>query len=79
MGKVTLDQCREIAKIKAEDLNAYDTEEGNKYGTARSMGIEVIGGNMKVKVKTIRWQKLTCGKDKVDSTKFYELEEGIVY
>ena len=43
VGKITWDQCKEIAKIKAEDLNAYDEEAGAHIiaGTARSMGIEL--------------------------------------
>lgn len=38
-----MDQVREIAKTKAEDLNANDIEQAAKIiaGTARSMGITV--------------------------------------
>jgi len=45
IGKVTMDQCREIAKIKAADLNANDIEAGAKIiaGSAMSMGLDVIG------------------------------------
>lgn len=45
IAKVTMDQCREIAKIKAVDLNANDIEVGAKIiaGTAMSMGLEVVG------------------------------------
>lgn len=45
VGKVTYDQIAEIAKLKAPDLNCYSAEAGIKIivGTARSMGIEVIG------------------------------------
>jgi large subunit ribosomal protein L11 len=45
VGRVTMDQVREIAKIKAVDLNANDIEAGAKIiaGSARSMGIEVTG------------------------------------
>lgn len=45
VGKMTLDQCREIAETKKADLNANDIEAGAKIiaGTARSMGIEVSG------------------------------------
>ncbi|KAB1644874.1 50S ribosomal protein L11 [Gulosibacter chungangensis] len=45
VGKMTLDQCREIAETKKADLNANDIEAGAKIiaGTARSMGIEVTG------------------------------------
>jgi len=45
VAKVTMDQCREIAKIKAVDLNANDIEAGAKIiaGSAMSMGLEVVG------------------------------------
>lgn len=40
-----MDQVREIAKTKQEDLNANDIEQAAKIiaGTARSMGITVDG------------------------------------
>jgi len=43
VGKVTRAQVMEIAKTKAEDLNATDMDRAVKIieGTARSMGIEV--------------------------------------
>ena len=43
VGKITMDQVREIAETKKEDLNANDVEAAAKIiaGTARSMGIEV--------------------------------------
>jgi len=43
VGKVTLDQVKEIAKQKMEDLNAVDMDGAVKVikGSARSMGIEV--------------------------------------
>ena len=45
VGKVTMQQVEEIAKLKLVDLNAADLESAKKTvaGTARSMGIEVIG------------------------------------
>ncbi len=45
VGSVTMDQLREIAKVKQEDLNANDVEAAAKIiaGTARSMGITVNG------------------------------------
>jgi len=45
VGKMTWDQCREIAETKKADLNANDVEAGAAIiaGTARSMGIEVTG------------------------------------
>ncbi len=45
VGKVTWDQCLEIARTKMEDLNAFDEAKAAKMiaGTARSMGIEVKG------------------------------------
>jgi large subunit ribosomal protein L11 len=43
VAKVTMDQVREIAQTKMEDLNANDVEQAAKIiaGTARSMGITV--------------------------------------
>lgn len=43
VGKITMDQVREIAETKKEDLNANDIDAAAKIiaGTARSMGIEV--------------------------------------
>jgi len=45
VGQVTKDQVREIATIKMSDLNANDIEAAMAQveGTARSMGIEVVG------------------------------------
>jgi large subunit ribosomal protein L11 len=45
VGKVTRSQVKEIAEIKAPDLNAHDVENAMRIveGTARSMGIEVEG------------------------------------
>jgi len=45
VGTVSLAQVREIAKLKATDLNSADEEAAMKMvaGTARSMGIEVVG------------------------------------
>ena len=45
VGSVTQDQLRSIAETKMPDLNAYDLESAARIvaGTARSMGIEVIG------------------------------------
>jgi large subunit ribosomal protein L11 len=45
VGRVTRDQLREIAAIKMSDLNANDVEGAARQieGTARSMGIEVVG------------------------------------
>ncbi|MBR0057123.1 MAG: 50S ribosomal protein L11 [Kiritimatiellae bacterium] len=44
VGKVTWAQVAEIAKTKAEDLNANSPEAAARIiaGTARSMGIEVV-------------------------------------
>jgi len=43
VGKVTWDQCKEIAEEKMEDLNAHDVEKAAEMiaGTARSMGLRV--------------------------------------
>ena len=44
-GKITSAQLREIAELKLKDLNAVDVEGAQKQieGTARSMGIEIVG------------------------------------
>jgi large subunit ribosomal protein L11 len=44
VGSVTMSQCREIAQIKMQDLNANDIEAGARIiaGSAESMGLEVI-------------------------------------
>ena len=45
VGTVTQSQVREIAEVKMADLNAVDIDGAAKIveGTARSMGIEVVG------------------------------------
>jgi large subunit ribosomal protein L11 len=45
VGSVTRKQIRDIAEVKMADLNAVDIEGASKIveGTARSMGIEVVG------------------------------------
>jgi large subunit ribosomal protein L11 len=45
VGKVTRDQLRTVAQAKAKDLNANDVENAMRMieGTARSMGLEVVG------------------------------------
>ena len=45
VGKITMDQVREIAKAKMVDLNANDLEAACSMiiGSARSMGIQVVG------------------------------------
>ena len=45
VGRVSRDQVREIAQLKMVDLNANDVEAAARIveGTARSMGIEVVG------------------------------------
>ena len=44
VGKITMQQIEEIAKIKLPDLNANDIEGAKKIiaGSARSMGVEVV-------------------------------------
>jgi large subunit ribosomal protein L11 len=44
VGTVTLEQCREIVKLKEKDLNAASMEAAVSMiaGTARSMGLEVV-------------------------------------
>ncbi len=46
VGKITMQQIEEIAKIKLPDLNAVDIEGAKKIvaGSARSMGVEVVNG-----------------------------------
>ena len=46
VGSVTSSQVREIAEMKAPDLNAHDIDMAMRIvaGTARSMGIEVVEG-----------------------------------
>ena len=45
VGKVTREQLREIATIKMPDINANDIDAAMAQieGTARSMGIEIVG------------------------------------
>ncbi|MEW6378804.1 MAG: 50S ribosomal protein L11 [bacterium] len=45
IGKVTKEQIKEIATTKMPDLNAIDIDSAIRIveGTARSMGIEVVG------------------------------------
>ncbi len=44
-GRITNAQLREIAELKLKDLNAVDFDCAQKQieGTARSMGIEIVG------------------------------------
>jgi large subunit ribosomal protein L11 len=44
-GQVTRDKVREIAEAKMKDLNANDVEAAMRMveGSARSMGLEVVG------------------------------------
>ena len=44
-GKITLEQCRQIAEYKLTDLNANDVEAAMRIiaGTARNMGVVVEG------------------------------------
>ncbi|MBK66580.1 MAG: 50S ribosomal protein L11 [Rickettsiales bacterium] len=46
VGSVTKKQVKEIAEAKMKDLNANDIDAAMKIieGSARSMGIEVVGG-----------------------------------
>jgi large subunit ribosomal protein L11 len=45
VGQVTRDQVRKIAEQKLKDLNASDVDAAMKMveGSARSMGLEVVG------------------------------------
>lgn len=44
VGKLTIDQVREIAKTKIPDLNAFNVDKAMETikGTARSMGVDII-------------------------------------
>ncbi|HEB75261.1 MAG TPA: 50S ribosomal protein L11 [Nitrospirae bacterium] len=44
VGRITIEQAKEIATTKMPDLNAYTVDDAVKIieGTARSMGIEVV-------------------------------------
>jgi len=44
VGQLSRDKLREIAQVKAKDLNATDMEAAERIieGTARSMGIEIV-------------------------------------
>jgi large subunit ribosomal protein L11 len=45
VGRITQAQLRDIAEKKLADLNAHDVDQAAKIiaGTARSMGVEVVG------------------------------------
>jgi large subunit ribosomal protein L11 len=45
VGRISIDQVRQIAERKMPDLNAHDIDAASKIvaGTARSMGVEVEG------------------------------------
>ena len=45
VGRLTRDQCRQIAERKMPDLNANDVDAASRIiaGTARSMGVDVEG------------------------------------
>jgi large subunit ribosomal protein L11 len=45
IGKITMEDCKRIAKEKIKDLNAFDEDAAARViaGTARSMGITVEG------------------------------------
>ena len=46
VGKVTIEQLREIAKVKMKDMNANDEDGAVRMlaGSARSMGLTVVEG-----------------------------------
>jgi large subunit ribosomal protein L11 len=45
VGSITRDQLRVVAEAKVKDLNTQDLDQATKMieGTARSMGLEVVG------------------------------------
>lgn len=46
VGKVTMKQVEDIARLKMPDLNANDLEAAKKIieGTAKNMGLEIVSG-----------------------------------
>ena len=44
VASISMDQVRQIAETKLEDLNAHDVDQAAKIiaGTARSMGVDVV-------------------------------------
>jgi large subunit ribosomal protein L11 len=44
VGKISWNDIADIAKVKMQDLNAFDIEQAKKIvaGTARSMGVDVV-------------------------------------
>lgn len=44
VGKISWNDIADIAKVKMQDLNAFDLEQAKKIvaGTARSMGVDVV-------------------------------------
>ncbi len=46
VGKVTMKQVEDIARLKLPDLNANDLEAAKKIieGTAKNMGLEIVSG-----------------------------------
>ena len=78
VGQVTWDQVREIAQDKMPDMNCFTLEAAMRMiaGTARSMGINVVGEfpNMKSKMsKLTKNQKIAYAK--VEANKAYKLSE----
>jgi len=45
VGRITREQLIQVAQAKSKDLNAYDVDHAVKMieGTARSMGLEIVG------------------------------------
>ena len=45
VASITMSQVRDIAEAKLQDLNAHDVDQASKIiaGTARSMGVDVVG------------------------------------
>ena len=78
VGQVTWDQVREIAQDKMPDMNCFTLEAAMRMiaGTARSMGINVVGEfpNMYSKMsKLTKNQKIAYAK--VEAGKAYKLSE----
>ena len=73
VGTITDEQVREIAEKKLDDLNAHDVDQAAKIiaGTARSMGVEVVG------VMAARGKTYKDAREKVDRTREYTPAEAV--
>src|ERR1035437_7415259 len=79
VGKVTKKQVEEIAKLKLVDLNTVDLAAAVKSveGTARSMGIEVVGCRRDRSTNIMSGKKFTAAAAKVDKAKIYDVPQAV--